>query len=390
MSTRADESPLLHAAQWGDADAVRALLARPGVLPDHATEALFAACCAPLCADRDVALGTVEEIAPLLLAHGADPGDDRVRGLMRGLTPLHFAARAQSPSLVRLLLEHGARPDARNEFGETPLLLACAQDTEPPTAVLEQLVGSSLVDVGMHPRCGSMTPLFLAVSRGHCAAAEFLLRQGADPLRALSGCESPLEHAIRHGASALVARILAGLPPEPAWNGTREARAAPTAALLRSLLAAGAPADGHDSPSVLIHAVQSTRDGALDIAAAALAAGARVAATYAGRQALHWAALKRSMRKVALLLDHGAPVDARTDDGQTAIMLTLAEPLGQSPFAEPWDDALVRLLVARGVPLDARDDQGESAFDKAQRLDDGGRVAELFLQLGAHPSPLVR
>jgi len=56
----------------------------------------------------------------VLAKHGADL-DARDKG---GITPLHRAVRARSPSAVRTLLKLGATVDARSEKGSTPLHLA--------------------------------------------------------------------------------------------------------------------------------------------------------------------------------------------------------------------------------------------------------------------------
>jgi ankyrin repeat protein len=52
-----------------------------------------------------------------LLSSGSDPNavDDS------GWTPLHFAARASTPEVVKLLLNAGAAVDPRDSFGNTPL-----------------------------------------------------------------------------------------------------------------------------------------------------------------------------------------------------------------------------------------------------------------------------
>lgn len=41
-----------------------------------------------------------------------------------GFTPLHLAAQECSLEVARLLLDHGARPDEPNQYGNTPLFLA--------------------------------------------------------------------------------------------------------------------------------------------------------------------------------------------------------------------------------------------------------------------------
>jgi len=60
------------------------------------------------------------EAAEILLNHGADPN---ARDLAGG-TPLHWAVAGGFPDIVELLLERGADPNARDNAGNTPLHIA--------------------------------------------------------------------------------------------------------------------------------------------------------------------------------------------------------------------------------------------------------------------------
>jgi ankyrin repeat protein len=54
----------------------------------------------------------------------------------RGNTALHVAARKRFESVIRFLVEKGARLDAKNQLGETPLTLALRPLPPPPGAVI--------------------------------------------------------------------------------------------------------------------------------------------------------------------------------------------------------------------------------------------------------------
>jgi len=113
------ELGILEAAAAGRADRVRELLdadpeTRHARTPEGFTTLGLAAF-----------LGGPEVVA-LLLHHGADPDDDadnpaRVR-------PVHAAAAARDPASLRLLLEAGADPNARQQGGLTPLHAAAHAD----------------------------------------------------------------------------------------------------------------------------------------------------------------------------------------------------------------------------------------------------------------------
>jgi len=63
-----------------------------------------------------LALGRNPETVRLLLGHGADPNATQVGGF----TALFSAAAANCRELVEALIDSGARPQHRNDFGKTP------------------------------------------------------------------------------------------------------------------------------------------------------------------------------------------------------------------------------------------------------------------------------
>ncbi len=62
-----------------------------------------------------LALGRNPETVRLLLAHGADPNATQVGGF----TPLFSAAPANRRDLVELLIDHGAQALHRSDLGKT-------------------------------------------------------------------------------------------------------------------------------------------------------------------------------------------------------------------------------------------------------------------------------
>ena len=107
-------TPLHLAAFFGQADAVRLLLARAATVDRNGTgwmtgTALHAA-----------ASGSHASVVGMLVEAGADP-NNRQR---HGYTPLHSAAANGDLASVELLLESGADASAANDAGETALALA--------------------------------------------------------------------------------------------------------------------------------------------------------------------------------------------------------------------------------------------------------------------------
>lgn len=97
-----------------------------------------------------------DHVVRVLLAAGADPTARTLQGAAtdafmrdartRAETPLHRAAAFGSPAMVRLLLDAGAAPDAKDAHGDTPLSWASWHHR--PTAVLRLLTHGSHV---LHP-----------------------------------------------------------------------------------------------------------------------------------------------------------------------------------------------------------------------------------------------
>jgi ankyrin repeat protein len=111
-------TPLHLAAFFGQADAVRLLLAR-GADADRIGTGWMTG--TPLHA---AASGSHASVVRLLLGAGADP-NNRQR---HGYTPLHSAAANADLESLEVLLDAGADPTATTDDGETPLALAERED----------------------------------------------------------------------------------------------------------------------------------------------------------------------------------------------------------------------------------------------------------------------
>lgn len=129
------------------------------------------------------------KIALLLIKIGADVHANDGSGV----PPLYLACARGQESVVRTLLEKGAKCTAVGPCGETPLHIA-AQENQLACVKLLLDVGEVHVDEVTHDRC---TALHLASQRGNTAVAECLLNHGADIDAMTIGHESPLLKASR-------------------------------------------------------------------------------------------------------------------------------------------------------------------------------------------------
>jgi len=150
---------------------------------------------------------------PLHLA--ADSGDaDEVRRLLAGgldvnlrsapvgFTALHVAADQGEVEVARVLLEYGAKVDLRDSEGDTALYLTAAQSsgraqmksTEAGRNDVARLLLEHGADANAANHFGD-TPLHGAIHSDDADLVVLLLDHGADPSKSNSEGRSPIDHA---------------------------------------------------------------------------------------------------------------------------------------------------------------------------------------------------
>ena len=115
-------------------------------------------------------------------------------------SPLHWAVMTyRNVEMTKLLLRHGANPNARDSEDETPLhfVVRVRDAAKNPVAVIKLLLKSG-ADIDAISTSGQ-TPLYWAIVARNTDAAEFLLNQGANPNIGDSKGETPLYWALRKG-----------------------------------------------------------------------------------------------------------------------------------------------------------------------------------------------
>jgi ankyrin repeat protein len=248
-----------------------------------------------------------------------------------GNTPLAFAAYFGNVAAARRLLERGARTDVRNAEGETPLHFARQQG---------ELVGLLVTygaDVNARSARGK-TALLGAVVRNDLRVVEALLDADADPRISDGSGVSAVGKAREVGdeTHARIAGIVASrLSGEERKTFERERDVAAATEELDYL--AGRPASVEELSRLIGRGADVNHSG------------------YRGATPLDNAAKNGKTEQVRLLLSRGADPNKTIQRGLTPLM----------GAAHAGDLQSIRLLLEAGADVDAKDDEGKSALDWA-------------------------
>lgn len=259
---------------------------------------------------------------------------------------IHLAARRGHLAMVKLLLDRGANPDARDSQGATPLF-----ETSDP-AIAKLLIARG-ANVSARDSDG-IQPVHRAATRS-LELVKLLVRHGADPLARDQRGGHPLHEAARDG-NLEIARYLVG-------------RGSPVGARIAD------PEDYFRNDWQALHFAAAREDSpdALSIAALLLRKGAGVnATTREGETALH---LAKGESMTRLLLQNGAKVGATAANGET--------PLHSA--ALDGNTARIQLLLDHGENPNATRHDRSTPLDTAVFFDRTEAV-ELLLARGAKPT----
>ena len=159
----AESSPLLEASLAGDAEIMQALLDRGADLKNIGGFAL-----------ANAAGADCTKCIDLLVARNLDATQYTIA--------LQAVAVLDNPSLIRLLLQHGADVNAADPTGRTALMYAAVSDLLPVEQVRMLIEKKADVNAkSQHPRSGDtgLTALDLAKLHGQTAVVDLLLKSGA-------------------------------------------------------------------------------------------------------------------------------------------------------------------------------------------------------------------
>jgi len=147
------------------------------------------------------------EVVRLLIDHGADPNAEcdewEDRGFDVKFTPLLVASKRDKLKVATVLLEQGAVPNSQDNFGRSPLHLVSRY----PSNDLARL----LLNHGANPKASDNwgdTALHGAASEGSIAVATLLLESGANVNAQSTSGETPLHCAAFEGHPEVIQLLL--------------------------------------------------------------------------------------------------------------------------------------------------------------------------------------
>ncbi|KAJ9299066.1 hypothetical protein DTO271G3_3308 [Paecilomyces variotii] len=339
------------AVQAGSLNAVKLLLSvDPKCAHSHTTEGINTVWIA--------AQGGHANIMGLLINQQVDVNAPAIESRR---TPIHQAAQNGHLKVVELLLEHGATADPVDSDHITPLWSAAQEGHYD----IVKLLLENDVAIEVESSDAARRPIHQAAQCGHLRIVELLLSYGAAPDPTDNSGITPLWSAAQQGHTKIVRRLLEAdaRVDVTSYDGSRQPihQAAQNGHLetVQVLLDYGAKAtpeeDSFDdtTPSPFWLACGST-NGNTDIVKLFLQHGADVNFSVAssGKKPLHAAAYRGHVNIARLLIERGCNVDAKEDDGWTALMLASQE--GHLP--------LLNLLIEKSANVNAEEKDGATSL----------------------------
>jgi ankyrin repeat protein len=266
-----------------------------------------------------------------------------------------------------LLLSRGAKIDATDDHGSTPLLEASWKGH----AVVVRLLLERGANVNAATIDSGATALHEAAGKGHSDVVELLLSYKADPALKDKTGETAPEEALRNRQARVVGVFMdrGVISPADAGKQLKNAVLRGQTDMTTILLDRGVD----PNPGLLLH--DAALKGFVDVAGSLIAHGAKVNALNAsGSTPLHDAALAGKAGMVEFLLSKGAEINARDrETGSTA--LHLAASWGRTEALD--------VLLKRGADRTIANKAGISALAAATA---NGHTEAAALLKGSEPA----
>jgi ankyrin repeat protein len=280
----------------------------------------------------------------------------------RDRTPLHAAAEQRSPELASFFISLGAKVDAENDLGQTPLDISARN--------LDGVTARVLVEAGAdihHSINGNSSPALRAI-RAKGAFLEAILTTGS--IQAVDGEGRTILHlaALKGDAAAVAAILRAGAAVNKrdkegktaldlAFTNTRTKNHAETA---EKLILEG----GISEHPIYTYFAPAVRSSNYDIRMAD------------GIAPLHYAAQEGHAGYVRYLLDKRVDINAKNASGTTPLHET----------ARSGNLEIMQILIAGGANVNVQDAKGNSVMHLAIPPEVHREALNLLLSHGASPN----
>ena len=275
----------------------------------------------------------------------------------QGRTPLMHAAAIGSLEAVRLLIEKGAKVNAADSFGVTPLMFG-ARDLAKVRLLLEK--GA---DPNAKSQQGQPALLIAAAKPGSIDTVRLLVEKGADPKAVGAAGRTGLTVAAMASDLAMAQFFVdRGVDVNAAFRSDKENN---TALMVASTQ--------HNAP---IARLLLQKGAEVDAVTKQNGKGRNGSPGNGGVSALGMAVPYGSPELIRTLLDARANPNTRDNRGMTPLMLAVA--------SENQDPEVVKLLLAAGADPTIKSDVGETALDWARKY---GHPATLALLGGGSGPP---
>ncbi|MHB1456855.1 MAG: ankyrin repeat domain-containing protein [Armatimonadota bacterium] len=280
-----------------------------------------------------------------------------------GTTLLHIAAEEDHIDIVKLLIERGADTEVENGFGETPLHQTAVHECP---QVAEFLIQSG-ADYKRTFEFGNRSLLHVAALHDSVMTAIVLINHRLDVNALDDECETPLHVAAQWNHRVIADLFIQHSAKVDLWiaGGLCDREMA------QRLLDQGAGINDIEKfeKTPLHSMVDWEREDSVKFMLS-LGADPNVKDSRSGMTSIFSAAFRGKKKIAQLLISSGADVNARSNDGRTALHFV------------GWSYEVVALLISNGADINAKDNAGNTPLHEAAILDNV-KAAKLFLSASA-------
>lgn len=286
-------------------------------------------------------------------------------------TPLMVATHARKTNVMKTLLNAGADLLLTDKDDNTALQIAAAlPNTCGEVAAILRILLEAGVDIDIRGS-NRTTALMLVAEAGSCGSVHFLLDEGANVHLEDQRGWTALTYAAWGGNDAAVSTLLSTATISNRDLALAQAVRRGHVKIVHILARAGVHLNAatQDGTTALISAAEN---GQVDVARTLIEAGADVdACRVGGKTPLMLAAFRGFKEMTKLLLNAGADINRACDHGETALICLVKNDV-EKPLQHRWEgkgeawavaaEEIMRMLVEAGADVNRSTENGDTAL----------------------------